>query len=290
MLEPSLARWIASPSFDDTFNRLSDGERDFEDDVVTRSSRSASSTTAMSVTTALARSLWPFLPAFCPNCTRVKNATSVLAGRQERLQTETREHADARFDRLEHLLLGGSSPHPGVSLADSQQAPTDAEHARLETQVDLARDLLQDSMVVAARTVLERLRDSSEEIPRGLRYRLLTLLGSCALASEAIEEGCTYLEEAHSLRPDHAAALANAAVAAGLRATLNAPWRWRAARSTWNLRTRTRRLSSSRPSGGRARPNRWRNSSLPRLGSRMIRDAPSRWPGFGPSSSASTRR
>ena len=68
-------------------------------------------------------------------------------------------------------------------------------------------------MVDAARVSLERLQ---EEIPDGLRYRLLTLLGACALAAEAIEQGCAFLEEAHRLRPDDAAALANASVAARL--------------------------------------------------------------------------
>ena len=214
-LKPSLERWIASPAFDDFFDRVHAGERDFEHDIVASFIEVGEFDHGDERDERAREVVAAFLGNVLGELHRGTAGISVLANRQERLHIETREHTDARFDRLEHLILSGSSPSPAVSLAESQQdAPADAEHARLEAQLDLARDLLKDNMVDSARVALERLQ---EEIPDGLRYRLLTLQGACALAAEAIEEGCAFLEEAHRLRPDDAAALANAAVAALLR-------------------------------------------------------------------------
>ena len=217
-LKPSLERWIASPAFDVVFDRLRFGEREFEDDIVASFIEVGEFDHGDERDEHARQVVAAVLGNVLGELHRDGAGFSVFANRLERLDIEAREHADARFDRLEQLFLSGSSPSPAVSLADSQQdMPQDAEHTRLEAQLDLARDLLRDNGVGAARMALERLRDNTEEIPDGLRYRLLTLLGSCALATEAIEEGCAYLEEAHRLRPDDAAALANAAVAARLR-------------------------------------------------------------------------
>ena len=213
--EPSLKRWIASPAFDHVIGRVRAGERDFEDDIVASFIEVGEFDHGDERDERAREVVVAFLGNVLGELHRGEAGISVLENRQEHLHLDAREHTDARFDRLEHLILSGFSPSPAVSLAESQQdAPADAEHARLEAQLDLARDLLKDNMVDSARVALERLQ---EEIPDGLRYRLLTLQGACALAAEAIEEGCAFLEEAHRLRPDDAAALANAAVAARLR-------------------------------------------------------------------------
>ena len=214
-LEPSLTRWVASSAFDEVIGRVHTGERNVGDDVVASFIQIGEFDHGDEREEQAREVVEAFLSHALSELHRGEAGISVLENREERLHLDAREHTDARFDQIEDLIRGMSSPSPGVSLAESDpDEPADAEHARLDAQLDLARELLKDNMVDSARVALERLR---ADIPDGLRYRLLTLLGASAIAAEATDAGCAYIEEAHRLRPDDAAALANAAIAARLR-------------------------------------------------------------------------
>lgn len=86
----------------------------------------------------------------------------------------------------------------------------------LEEKIDFARGLINSGLVVRARTELDRLKDSSEEIPDDLKFRIITNLAACALAVEDVDAACAWAEEAHALQPDNQTGLANAALAAHL--------------------------------------------------------------------------
>ena len=211
----SLERWVASPAFDDFIARVHAGERHVGDDVVASFIEIGEFDHGDEREERAREVVSAFLGNVLSELHRSEAGISVLENHQKRLYLDAREHANERFDRIEDLIVGMSSPIPVVSLAESEQhEPADTEQTRVEARLDLARDLLEDNMVDSARVVLERLQ---EEIPDDLQYRLLTLFGACALAAEAVEEGCDFIEEALGLRPDEAAALANAAVVSLLR-------------------------------------------------------------------------
>ena len=111
-----------------------------------------------------------------------------------------------------HLLSLGAA----VVEATGRGVPQDPEHAKIEAQIDFARDLIKRGKVGTARSVLEMVRSQADAIPPELEFSLLTNLGACSLASEDIGESCEYLTEAHALQPENPKALANAALAARL--------------------------------------------------------------------------
>ena len=216
--ETALRDWTASPSFDAVFEALRTGERDLEQDAA-ESLIEVGGFFCGDETESTARQIVSaFLDALVQKLLQSDQGISVLAGRIEELSARGREHIDQRFDRMEGLILRGSLPSTDVALSEPSQTErsADPEHAKLEAQIDLARDLIRDGNVVSARNALDRLRQSVEDFPESLQYQLLSNLGACALAMDDIDDGCAYLEEAHRLRPDDSASLANAAVAARL--------------------------------------------------------------------------
>ena len=217
--EPALREWAASPSFDTFFEGLQAGERDLEGDAAELLISVGGFYHADDTDGAARQIVTVFLDALVQKLLKSDQGIAVLASRIEALSAQDRKHTDHRFDRLERLIRAGSPPSSDLALStpSDTERPANPEHARLEAQIDLARDLIQAGNVTSARAALERLDRGAEDLPDDLRYRLLSNLGACALALEDIDEGCAYLEEAHDLRPDDAASLANAAVAARLR-------------------------------------------------------------------------
>ncbi len=216
-LKPSLQRWIASAAFDTAFARLQAGERGFEDELV-RSfievgdfylpDDEERDEVARQVVTA-------FLRNIVAKLYEGEEGIPALASRGERQHSETLHAIEQAKDEL--LAEFRSAAAATVAVPTDRDVSADSQHREASVQVNSARSLLESGKVTSARAILDLVRQTTEDLPDDLQYRVLTLLGSCALIAEAVEEGCAYLEEAHRLRPDDAAALANAAVAAGLR-------------------------------------------------------------------------
>ena len=216
-LKPSLQRWIASPAFDGAFARLQAGERGFEGELVGSfiqigdfylPDEEKRAEAAGQVVTA-------FLSNVVSKLYEGAQGIPTLASRGEQQHSETL-HAikQVKAELLSELRPAGAAT---VAVPADQDVSADSQHGEASVQVNSARSLFESGKVTAAHAILDLVRRTAEDLPDDIQYRLLTLLGSCALAAEAIEEGCAYLEEAYRLRPDDATALANAAVAAGLR-------------------------------------------------------------------------
>ena len=216
-LKPSLRRWIASPAFDGAFARLQAGERGFEGELVGSfievgdfylPDEEKRDEAARQVVTA-------FLRNVVAKLYEGAQGIPTLASRGEQQHSETL-HAIEQA-KVELLAEFRSAAAATVAVPADQDISADSQHREASVQVNSARNLLESGKVTAARAILDLVGHTTEDLPDDLQYRVLTLLGSCALAAEAIAVGAAYLEEAHRLRPDDATALANAAVAAGLR-------------------------------------------------------------------------
>ena len=114
------------------------------------------------------------------------------------------------------LLSISTSSISHVDELDSEQA-RDPIHRELEEGIDEVRNLIDQGLVLSARGKLENIRADAGEIPEHLILRILTNLAACELEIGNIDAACELLEEAHSQLPENQTAIANAALAAGLR-------------------------------------------------------------------------
>lgn len=80
--------------------------------------------------------------------------------------------------------------------------------------IDASRDLIQQGLILAAQTRLERINNDAENLPDSLRFRIVTNLAMCALGNDQLEEACSRIEEAHSILPNNQIGIVNAALAA----------------------------------------------------------------------------
>ena len=221
--EPALQRWAASATFERIYIRLERGERDFGDEIVDSFIQDGEfflPDDAIGRETAADIAI-TFVRAVLEALHQSDRAMSVHVNRQEMMHAETvglHQETLARLERLEGKLTE-SGPAPTVALPEATPAgvTTDPEHAKLTAQIDLAHGMYKKGNVASARTALEQLLETAEEIPEDLRYRVLATLGACALAADDTGDGCTYLEEAYRLQPHKPAAVTNAATAARLR-------------------------------------------------------------------------
>ena len=135
-------------------------------------------------------------------------------GRFEELQIETLNTVTAGFARM------GVDPGALLTPVGSQAVPPDSEpmqdpaQRKLSELIDAARDLIQQGLIVAGRTQLERIARDEEELSDGLRFRILTNLAVCALGKDKFDEASCLLEEAHRMQPENRIGIANAALAA----------------------------------------------------------------------------
>ena len=225
VVEPALSRWASSPAFESVLKRLQLGERDFGDEIVDSFIQEGEFflATETELRRTAERIVSIFLSTLLGALLQSDHGIPTLANRQEQLHSDTRsvitDHIDERFAQVQADLLAELRPPPTVALEDSsdRETPADPEHAKLAARLDSARDLVNVGSVTSARKLLQLVYESAADVPSDLEFRLLTNLGACAIAVDDIEEGCTYLEKAHSLQPDNPAAIANAAVAARLR-------------------------------------------------------------------------
>ena len=223
--ELALARWATTAAFESFCERLRAGERDFGAEVVESFIKDGDfwSPDDDELTQTAERIVSAFLNALLGLLLRSDNAIPTLANRQEQLHSETQrviaDHMDEGLAQLKADVLAELGRVTTVALDESPdgETPADPEHAKLAAQLDSARDLTNAGSVASARKLLQLVSESAEGLPHDLEFRLFTYLGACSLALEDIEEGCAYLEDAHRLRPDDPAAIANAALAARLK-------------------------------------------------------------------------
>lgn len=214
--EPALTKWASSPEVVSVHERLYAGERDFGGEVVESfiSIGDFHLPDDDELRETAGRILSVFLSALLGGLLRGGEALPAHANRQEELHSETRAHVDMGLARMQAELP--SLVAAAVAGATSEGTSRDPEHARVETQIDSARDLIKKGKVVAARSILELSKSQNDCIPPELDCRLLTNLGACALASGDIEEACAHLTQALQLEPDNPKAIANGALAARL--------------------------------------------------------------------------
>jgi len=98
----------------------------------------------------------------------------------------------------------------------SQTPTTDPEDAAIQSQVGLARQLVQESKYDAAYPNLLNLRglEQSQQLSAGLRFDIANLLGCCALEADDIAAAQGYFAEALQLDPSSVKALINSSTTA----------------------------------------------------------------------------
>lgn len=133
---------------------------------------------------------------------------------------------DFQEETLNRLTAGfaamGVDPAALLTPVRNQAEPPDSEpmqdpaQRKLSERIDAARDLMQQGLIVAGRTQLERIEYDEEELSDSLRFRLLTNLAVCALGEDKFDEASCLLEEAHRIQPENRTGISNAALAAQL--------------------------------------------------------------------------
>ena len=223
--EPALARWVSTKSFDRLLARVAAGDHEVIDDAAIRSfveegdyympNAADAMEAAKPIVTAL-------LGAVLTGLLEGDQGTPALANRMEWQHEEVTAELHSLSEGMAQLrtqLSNAESATP-VSLAEATEdgeTPPNPGDAVLKAQIDAASDLFKAGKVVSARTLLDHIRASFDEIPEALEFRLLTNLGACAVAVGDIDQGIAFIEAALALQPQNPAALANAAAAAGLR-------------------------------------------------------------------------
>ena len=136
--------------------------------------------------------------------------------RIESLQIKTMDEVKAGFANVgKELRTLSASVATQTEPLDSKPIE-DSEQKRASEKIDAARNLIQQGLIFAARTQLERIDREAEELPDTLRFRLVTNLAVCALGEEKFDEAISLLNEAHRIQPESRTAITNAALAAQL--------------------------------------------------------------------------
>ena len=138
------------------------------------------------------------------------------ARRTEELQVENKETMISGFAEVQVKLdTVIASLEDGTDVRDSELelSPTQRKASK---DIDNARDLVQQGLVLAARTKLERIREETDDLSEDLRFRLTSHLAICAISEERTDDACRLLEESYRIQPQTPAGIANAALSAQL--------------------------------------------------------------------------
>ncbi len=136
--------------------------------------------------------------------------------RIEERQIEAKEQMSAGFAEVKVELRALAASVASPSDPGGSEVGEDSEQRRLSERIDAARDLIQQGLIVAARTQLVQIEREKQELPDALRFRLLTNLAVCALGEGKFDEASNLLDEAHRIQPQDRRGIANAALAAQL--------------------------------------------------------------------------
>ena len=215
--ERSLNLWISTDTFVEFFERIYDGERQFDHEIVSsflkegdffhRDEKERRKLGATIVASFISESI---------NCIyRSKEGLPAFARRQERLHVDTKSHFDSGLADLKTDLPSIiSSALAQAKLIEPGKAQYSLAQHHLSARTDAARDLINSGYVHSARVLLEQLNKEALQEPDEIKFRIATNLGACALAEEDFDRARTYLEEAYRLQSTNPKAIANAAVAA----------------------------------------------------------------------------
>ena len=218
-VKPALNRWISSTEFETIFDELGHGKHDSSEKIFNSFIKVGEFCWPLRPSETLVQQIVStFLSKLIAGLLQSDQSIPTLAYRQEQLHSDTRSHFDKSIGQLKAELLAELRPVPTVTLDQSSSTMTsdDSKHIVLASKLDSARDLTRAGKVTSAQSLLNILKDSAKNIPIDLEFRLLTNLGSCAIAADDIEEGCAYLEQAYCLQPNNTTALTNASVVARL--------------------------------------------------------------------------
>ena len=139
--------------------------------------------------------------------------------RIEERQIEAKDQMSAGFADVADIkvelgaLAASLATHSDSSDSDSEE---DSEQQILSQRINTARDLIQQGLIVAARTQLEQIQREAQQLPDAVRFRLITNLAVCALGEDKFDEASSLLDEAHSIQPENRTGITNAALAAQL--------------------------------------------------------------------------
>ena len=136
--------------------------------------------------------------------------------RIEGLQMEVKDDVTAGFADMKVELRSLLASVATQAEPPDSEPIKDSEQRRLSKGIDAARNLIQQGLIVAARTQLERIGDEAEELQDPLRFRLVTNLAVCALGEDKFDEASSLLDEAHRIQPENRTGITNAALAAQL--------------------------------------------------------------------------
>ena len=139
--------------------------------------------------------------------------------RIEGLQQETKDQVTAGFADMADMRVELRTLFPSIATQAEQpdsEPEQDSEQQRWSEKIDLARDLIRQGLVAAARIQLEGIERDSDQLPDTLRFRLLTDLAVCAMGEDRFDEASSLLNEAHSIQPENRTGIINAALAAEL--------------------------------------------------------------------------
>ena len=219
--ETALQQWTSSDAFDDFFDRVHAGERDFDEFVdsfiseggfylPTEEERSQAATEILST----------FLVNLLDRLYSSGEGVSMLANRQERLLVDRTpdvvRHIDAGFADMKTALPVLLRDAMIEAESIEQGTPIDPAHHEIAAKIDLARDLIKSGHVTSARVALEQLQNEAGAIPDQLEFRIVTNLGACALADNDADGARVLFERAYTLQSENPKAIANAALAAQL--------------------------------------------------------------------------
>jgi len=212
--EEALLQWTSSEAFIEFFGSIHAGARNIDDDVVTSFIHEGGFVLPLEEECRVRASeiITTFLSALLGALYRSDEGLSVVANRMEEMHAEgqTNLHElQTQISDLKNLLVVADQPA-------RQDTSPDLANRDLISKIDFARDLINRGLIHSARTELDQIQRDTIDIPPELKFRIVTNLGSCALADEDFESAQNLLEEAYYLQPDNVKALSNAAVAANL--------------------------------------------------------------------------
>ena len=139
--------------------------------------------------------------------------------RIEERQIEAKEEMSAGFADVADIkveLRALAASIATQSDPSDSDVEVDSEQERLSEKINAARDLIQQGLIVVARTQLVQIEREAQELPDSLRFRLLTNLAVCALGEDKFDEASSLLDEAHRIQPQNRTGITNAALAAQL--------------------------------------------------------------------------
>ena len=137
--------------------------------------------------------------------------------RIEERQIEILNKMTAGFAEMSEVQVGLRGSVKSIAMQaerSTTESIQDSEQQEVSNGIDAARKLMQQGLIVTARTHLEQIERDAGELPDSLRFRLVTNLAICALGEDEFDEASNLLNEAYRIQPQDQTGITNAALAA----------------------------------------------------------------------------